>query len=93
MIKFIKKANQAKNIVLQENPERIRDFLKEIGSNFRLADQALIFNLKNSWKIMKKYNAEPQRGEAYQLNNSKSVVWRNLLDEIRTHFEENPEEE
>jgi molybdopterin-guanine dinucleotide biosynthesis protein A len=35
LINFLKATNQAEKIALQENPERIRDFLKKIGSNFR----------------------------------------------------------
>ena len=55
MIAFLKEANQAENIAVQENPERIRDFLKKIGSNFRIADRTLACDFKkclqNSGKI------------------------------------------
>ena len=34
-IAFLKDANQAEKYAQQENPERIRDFLKKIGSNFQ----------------------------------------------------------
>ena len=34
--KFIKDSKQAKIIASKENPEKIRDFLKKIGSNFQL---------------------------------------------------------
>src|SRR3990167_8745386 len=40
-IAFLKDANQAEKYAQQENPERIRDFLKKIGSNFRIADRTL----------------------------------------------------
>jgi DNA invertase Pin-like site-specific DNA recombinase len=94
MINFIKQANQAKIIALQENHERSRDFLKKISSNFQIAEQKLILDFKNPWKILLKYNAEPRRGEAYLVQNScqnpKSDNWRCLLDEIRTFFEQNP---
>ena len=57
-IQFIKEANQAKNIALQENPERIRDFLKKIGSNFQISDRTLHFEFKNAWKTLANFNAE-----------------------------------
>ena len=37
--KFINAVKQAEIIALQENPEQGRDFLKKIGSNFRLSGQ------------------------------------------------------
>ncbi|MFZ2299940.1 MAG: hypothetical protein WAW00_02310, partial [Candidatus Moraniibacteriota bacterium] len=63
-INFIKEANQAKNIALQENPERIRDFLKKIGSNFQISDRTLFFDFKNAWKILANRNAEARSAEA-----------------------------
>jgi len=33
---------------LKKNSERIRDFLKKIGSNFRIAERTLSFPLKNA---------------------------------------------
>ena len=84
MINFIKQANQAKIIALQENHERSRDFLKKISSNFQIAEQKLILDFKNPWKILLKYNAEPRRGEAYLVQNScqnpKSDNWRRERD-------------
>ena len=54
--KFIQASKEAKIIALQENPERIRDFLKKIGSNFRIAEQTLNFDFKNAWKILDNFN-------------------------------------
>ncbi len=48
-IDFLKDANQAEKYAQQENPERIRDFLKKIGSNFRIVERMLSFHLKNAW--------------------------------------------
>jgi len=50
--KFINSVKQAKIIALQENPEGIRDFLKKIGSNFRLSEQKLFLDFKNPFKIL-----------------------------------------
>jgi len=51
--KFINSVKQAEIIALQENPERGRDFLKKIGSNFRLSGQKLFLISKipsKSWQ-------------------------------------------
>jgi len=57
-IAFLKEANQAEKYAQQENPERIRDFLKKIGSNFRITERTLSFPLKNAWILAGKYHAE-----------------------------------
>src|SRR3989338_6912008 len=56
--KFINSIKQAKIIALQENPEQGRDFLKKIGSNFRLSGQKLFLDFKNPFKILAE--AEPR---------------------------------
>jgi len=73
-IQFIKEANQAKNIALQENPEGIRDFLKKIGSNFQISDRTLFFNFKNAWKILAFRNAEVRSAEATTDQNRKNEI-------------------
>ena len=45
-------------VTQQENPERIRDFLKKIGSNFRIADRTLVLDFKNAWILAGKYHTE-----------------------------------
>ena len=89
--KFINSVKQAEIIALQENPEQGRDFLKKIGSNFRLSGQKLFLDFKNPYKIV--VNAEPERseGEATIAQKSQSENWRYLLDKIRTFFDENPD--
>jgi len=79
-IAFLKEANQAENIVVQENPERIRDFLKKIGSNFRIADRTLACDFKNAFKIAEKYHAEALCAEASNLDFSKCDSWRRGWD-------------
>ena len=91
MINFIKEANQAENIAQQENPVAGRDFLKKIGSNFRIADRTLVLDFKNAFKIAEKYHAEALCAEAVSYDFTKSENWRCFLDEVRTFFDENPE--
>ena len=61
--KFIQTSKEAKIIALQENPERIRDFLKKIGSNFRIAEQTLNFDFKNAWKMLENFNLSARSAE------------------------------
>ena len=75
-IAFLKEANRAEKYAQQENPERIRDFLKKIGSNFRIAERTLSFPLKNAWVIAEKYHAEAQRAEATSYDFFESTIWR-----------------
>ncbi len=77
---FLKDANQAEKYAQQENPERIRDFLKKIGSNFRIAERTLSLDLKNAWKIPAKFNAERRSHEATNLVFSKCDTWRRDRD-------------
>ena len=79
-IAFLKEANQAEKYAQQENPERIRDFLKKIGSNFRIAERMLSFPLKNAWILAGKYHAEAQRAEATSYDFSESTNWRRRED-------------
>jgi len=74
--KFINSIKQAEIIALQENPEQGRDFLKKIGSNFRLSGQKLFLDFKNPYKIL--VSAEPERseGEATIAQNPNFENWR-----------------
>ena len=79
-IAFLKEANQAEKYAQQENPERIRDFLKKIGSNFRIAELTLSFPLKNAWILAGKYHAEALCAEATSYDFAKSENWRRGRD-------------
>ena len=73
-------SNSAEKYAQQENPKRIRDFLKKIGSNFLIAERTLSFPLKNAWILAEKYHAEAQRAEATSYDFAKSVIWRKGRD-------------
>ena len=79
-IAFLKDANQAEKYAQQENPERIRDFLKKIGSNFRIADRTLACDFKNAFKIAEKYHAEALCAETTSYDFVKSENWRRGRD-------------
>lgn len=79
-IALLKDASLAEKYAQQENPERIRDFLKKIGSNFRIADRTLILDFKNAFKIAEKYHAEALCAEATSYDFTKSENWRRRWD-------------
>ncbi|MBU1350104.1 hypothetical protein KKH19_03300 [Patescibacteria group bacterium] len=60
--------------------------------NRRLAAGKLEIDFKKPWQFLAKLPAEARaagEGEAATASNS---IWWCLLDEIRTHFEQNPED-
>ncbi len=78
--KFINSIKQAEIIALQENPEQGRDFLKKIGSNFRLSGQKLFCDFKNPFKILAEAEPRLWRGEATIAQNPNSENWRRGWD-------------
>src|SRR4030067_375917 len=86
VIAFLKNAKQAEKYAQQENPERIRDFLKKIGSNFRIADRTLVLDFKNAFKIAEKYHAEALCAEATSFNFAECKTWRNRRDSNPRHL-------
>ena len=78
--RFINTVKQAEIIALQENPEQGRDFLKKIGSNFRLSGQNLIVDFKNPFKILAEAEPRLRRGEATFVPNSNFSNWRRGRD-------------
>ena len=88
---WILEANQAKNLVLSENFLEMKNYLKKIGSNRRLAEGKLAIDFKNPWNYLAEMPAEA-RGEAPSETNSVvNKLWWCLLEKVRTHFEQNPD--
>ena len=59
--------------------------------NFRIADRTLVLDFKNAFKIAEKYHAEALCAEAISYDFTKSENWRCFLIDVRTFFDENPE--
>jgi len=55
---WILEANQAKNLVLQDNFSEMKNYLKKIGSNRRLAAGRLEIDFKNPFALLAKLPAE-----------------------------------
>ena len=88
---WILEANQAKNLILSENFSEMKNFLKTIGSNRRLAAGKLAIDFKNPWNYLAEMPAEA-RGEApSEANHTGNKLWWCLFEKVRTHFEQNPD--
>ena len=66
----------------------MKNYLKKIGSNRRLAAGRLGIDFKKPFNLLAKLPAEA-RGEAP--SEATNSIWWCLLDEIRTFFDENPD--
>jgi len=76
----LKEANQAEKYAEQESAIGGRDFLKKIGSNFRLSGQKLFLDFKNPFKILAEAEPRLWRGEAVIAQNPNSENWRRGRD-------------
>ena len=86
---WILEANQAKNLALQDNFSEMKNYLKKIGSNRRLAAERLEIDFKKPFDLLAKLPAEA-RGEAP--SEATNSIWWCLLEDVRTFFEQNPED-
>jgi site-specific DNA recombinase len=89
-VKFLKDTNQAEKCAKKENPEKSRDFLKKIGSNFRIADRRLVCDLKNAWIIAEKYHGEAQHAGETNYDFAKSESWLGRQDSNLRSRDQNP---
>ena len=85
--KFIKSSKQEKIIASKENPEKIRDFLKKIGSNFQIQNQELSFSPRGAWQIVANSALFTQSATFAELRSARNSVvsdkianWRKVRD-------------
>ena len=71
MRNWIIEANQAENLIKQENLSGMKDFLADIGSNRRLAAGMLLAEFKMPWNFLAETNAEGRSPEATSSANLK----------------------
>ena len=76
-IQFVKYANCAGILAKSNNFEEKRDFFKKLGSNFKILNQKIVFDLENPFKILADAEPRQRRGEA---KNSSCIVWRRRWD-------------
>ena len=75
-IAFVNEAKNATILLAEGNPEKKRDFLRKIGSNFQLAEKRLSVELKNPWKIVADFNSASVSNTAACGENHKISNWR-----------------
>ena len=75
-IAFVKEAKDATILLAEGNPEKKRDFLRKIGSNFQLAEKRLSVEFKNPWKIVAEFNSASVKHTAACGENHKISEWR-----------------
>jgi len=63
--------------------------LKTIGSNRCLAAGALSVSFKNPWNYLAELPAEARREAPSEAANR---LWWSILEKVRTHYEQNPDE-
>ena len=59
--------------------------------NLQILERKLFFDFKNPYKIVAFVEPERSEGEARTFKNTEIEYLRNLLDKIRTYFEQNPD--
>jgi hypothetical protein len=57
-IQFVKEVRTAGILLTEKNPEKNRDFLRKIGSNFQVAQKTLSVVFKNPWQILADFNSK-----------------------------------
>ena len=80
MRNWILEANQAGNLIKQENLSGMKDFLVDIGSNRRVAAGMLLAEFKTPWNLLAETNAGGRSPEA---TSSANQIWWTVPDSNR----------
>ncbi|MBI5621645.1 recombinase zinc beta ribbon domain-containing protein, partial [Candidatus Falkowbacteria bacterium] len=80
MRNWIIEANQAGNLIKQENLSGMKDFLVDIGSNRRVAAGMLLAEFKTPWNFLVETNAE---GRSREATSSANLKWWTRADSNR----------
>ena len=75
-IQFVTEAKHATILLAERNQEKNRDFLKKIGSNFKLAEKSLAVEFKNPWQLLVEFNSTLSNTSARQRAISQKSNWR-----------------
>jgi site-specific DNA recombinase len=82
-IRFILEAKQATILLAEGNQEKNRDFLKKIGSNFKMAEKSLVVEFKKPWNLLAEFNSAPITKHAACGEISSKLNWRREGDSNR----------
>ena len=90
-IAFINEAKQATFFLTDGNPDKSRDFLRNVGSNLTLAEKRLSVDFKTPWKLVADFNSTHLETAAAGGEISQKSNWRSFLLKVKTFFAENPD--
>ena len=93
---WIKTAYHAEKLALSQDFYEIKIFTEKIGTNRRMLDRKILFDFRPPYDLVPKYKEKCERspaagGASEQTNcpqNSQCLDWSQLLNEMRTHFEQ-----
>ena len=88
---FVSEAKYGAKLLVDGKPDQKRDFLKKIGSNLRVAEKTLSVEFKNPWQFVADFNSTRASARADNEFSNEQLIWRGLLDKVRTYFAQNPE--
>ena len=91
MRNWIIEANQAVNLIEQENLGEQKDFLVRIGSNRRLAAGMLSSDFKMPWQFLAGIPAHARAEGAGGVNSETNSIMWSLYQKVRTHFKQHPD--
>ena len=95
---WILSAHQAEKLAFGNDFHEMKSFVKKIGTNHQLFNKKMSFQYKAPFNILLRYKGEIEQATARKAGWSEapksikipeSCIWSNLLNEVRTFFEQN----
>ncbi len=77
---FVNEAKNAAFLLVEKNRDKNRDFLRKLGSNLHVAEQALKVEFKNPWKLVADFNSSATTTLAACGENQANDLWRRGRD-------------
>ena len=77
---FVNEAKNAALLLVEKNRDKNRDFLRKLGSNLHVAEQALKVEFKNPWKLVADFNSTAMTTLAAGGENQEIERWRRGRD-------------
>ncbi len=89
---FIFRSNQAETVALQRNFSEMKNFLKNLHSNRRLAERRAVVEFEGAWKILFNFNSFLNSGgkNPDSINapfggaNAEHPIWLSVVADMRT---------
>jgi len=82
---FVKSLNQAQSLLQGGDKAEMTTFLKQIGSNHILIDKSISFSAQKPFEMLAE--RRQSRREATSYDFAKSAIWRRVVDDVRTYWQ------